>query len=319
MASRPISAMCQLVAAALRSEVFDAVIASTEIMADYAAQVGQGTAKILEEHNSMTRWARERYENANTPVQRARWWLSWQKGRWYEARSDPRFDLVTMVSVADRQATLDTVGADRLRVEVVPNGVDCTYNHPDLVQPRPGALVYNGSLTYSANLDAMRWFLAEIYPRIRGQQPDASLTITGTTKGVDLTSLGHDDTVHLTGHVEDVRLPVAEAAVCVVPIRQGGGTRLKILEAMALGTPVVATSKAAEGLDVADGEHLLLADDPETFARHTLALLRDTALCARLAGNARRQVAALYDWEPIGARFVDLVEETVRERREQKA
>jgi glycosyltransferase involved in cell wall biosynthesis len=102
--------------------------------------------------------------------------------------------------------------------------------------------------------------------------------------------LALDGSVHLTGYVADVRIPVAEAAVCVVPIRQGGGTRLKILEAIALGTPVVATAKGAEGLDVIDGEHLLLADTPQAFAAATLRLLGDPTLRARLASTARRLV-----------------------------
>ena len=104
-----------------------------------------------------------------------------------------------------------------------------------------------------------------------------------------------DDTVRLTGFVDDVRLPVAEAAVCVVPIRQGGGTRLKILEAMALGTPVVATSKGAEGLDVATGDDILLADDPADFADQVTSAPRPAQ---RTAGaNARRLVEDRYDWQ----------------------
>jgi len=120
------------------------------------------------------------------------------------------------------------------------------------------------------------------------------------------------DGVRLSGYLEDIRPVVAGASVCVAPIRQGGGTRLKILEAMALGTPVVATSKGAEGLDVADGEHILIADGPAEFANRTLQLLRDPALRQRLAYNARRLVEEWYDWGPIGQRFVRLVEEAVQ-------
>ena len=247
-------------------------------------------------------------------LQRLRCWASWQKTRRYEARLFRRFDLVTMVSEQDRAVCLADLPGYRGPVEVVPNGVDCEHNRPGLAQPQPDALVFNGSLTYSANYDAMRWFLAEVYPRIKAQVPGVSLTITGSTHGVDLAGLALDDTVRLTGFVDDVRIPVAEAGVCVVPIRQGGGTRLKILEAMALGTPVVATSKGAEGLDVADGEHLLLADDPEAFARRTVELLGNPALRHDLAANARRLVEDRYDWAAIGQRFVDLVEATVKEK-----
>jgi sugar transferase (PEP-CTERM/EpsH1 system associated) len=308
VAARPVPAMSQAIARQLQEQPYDAVIASTEMMAAYALQSPPGAATILEEHNSLTRWMWERYEEQSSAVQRLRCWASWQKTRRYEARLFRRFDLVTMVSGQDQTVSRGLPGFQG-RVEVVPNGVDCAHNRPGLARPRPGTLVFNGSLTYSANYDAVQWFLAQVWPRIRAQAPHATLAITGSTAGVDLAGLVLDDYVRLTGYIEDVRIPVAEAAVAIAPIRQGGGTRLKILEAMALGTPVVATSKGAEGLDVVDGEHLLLADDPERFAAAVLRLLADQTLAARLAANARRLVEQRYDWDAIGRRFAALVAE----------
>ncbi len=318
MSSRPIPAMSQLVADVLRPNAFDVVIASTEMMADYALQISPGAVKILEEHNSMTRWMKNRFEGAKHPLMRARYWASWQKRRRFEARYYRHFNLITMVSEADRTTTTATLGKHRARIETVPNGVDCQHNQPGLAHPEPDTLVFNGSLTYSANYDAARYFLRDIFPLIRQQRPHVQMTITGSLTGVNTTGLALDDSVNLTGFVEDVRFPVAQAAVCVVPLRDGGGTRLKILEAMALGTPVVATSKGAEGLDVTDGEHLLLADTPEAFARCTVELLGNPALRRDLAANARRLVEKRYDWKAIGQRFADLVEATVRQRRGQK-
>ena len=126
-----------------------------------------------------------------------------------------------MVSEQDRAVCLTDLPGYRGRVEVVCNGVDCDHNRPGLAQSQPDALVFNGALTYSANYAAMRWFLAEVYPRIKAQVPGVSLTITGSRTGVDLAGLALDDTVRLTGFVDDVRFPVAAAAVCVVPIRHG--------------------------------------------------------------------------------------------------
>jgi glycosyltransferase involved in cell wall biosynthesis len=312
--ARPLALMVGPMQDLLAEGRFDAVVSSTLAMSAYALQAPPSTIRVLEEHNSLTRWMRERYESAHPGWAQTRCWFAWQKARRFEARRFSQFDLVTMVSDQDRQAAQELVGADKGRVRVVPNGVDCTHNRPGLATTRPNRLVFNGSLTYYANHDAMRWFLAEIYPRIRAQVPGVSLTITGSTKGVNTAGWALDPSVRLTGFVEDVRLPVAEAAACVVPIRQGGGTRLKILEAMALGTPVVATSKAAEGLDVTDGEHLRLADDAESFARLTSGLLGNPGLRTCLADNARRLVAERYDWQTIGAGFVDLVDTTVRER-----
>ncbi|NLS78185.1 MAG: glycosyltransferase [Chloroflexi bacterium] len=305
----PVPAMSDAVSALAAETKFDVVVASTETMATYVSRV-RGAAAILEEHNSFARMMYERYQQQTSSLQRLRCWASWQKTRYYEARLFPRFDLVTMVSEQDRQ-TSQALPAYRGKVEVVPNGVDCRRNRPGLVVAQPNALVYNGALTYSANYDAMRYFLSEIYPLIRQQIPDVSLSITGSTKGVDLAGLRLDESVRLTGYVDDIRLPVAGSAVCVVPLRQGGGTRLKILEAMALGTPVVATSKGVEGLEAVDGEHLLIADEPQSFAERTVRQLRDDALRQRLISNARRLVEERYDWERIGQRFVDLVEEVV--------
>lgn len=312
--SRPIPTMSTLVADVLRTNTIDAIIASTEITARSALRAQRtpaSTVKILEEHNSLTRWMRERYAEQTNLAQRMRCWVSWQKTRRYEARLFRQFDLVTMVSEQDRAVCLTDLPSHRGRVEVVSNGVDCTHNRPGPVQPQPDALVFNGSLTYSANYDAMRWLLAEIYPRIRAQVPGISLTITGSISGVDLAGLALDDSVRLTRFVDDVRIPVAEAAVCVIPIRQGGGTRLKILEAMALGTPVVATSKGAEGLDVSPGHDILIADEPVKFADQVIHLLRDAAQRKQLAINARHLIEQRYDWTEIGRRFVDLVEEAV--------
>lgn len=293
---------------------YDAVIASTTTTACYALAASCSGARILEEHNSMTRWGHERWLAGAGRIQRGRRWVSWQKSRRYEARLFSRFDLVTMVSAVDRDAAVSLPGY-RGPVAVVPNGVDCERNKPGLVARQPYRLVYNGALTYNANYDAMCWFLADIYPQVRARLPDTTLAITGRIDGVDLDALRLDPSLQLTGFVPDIRLPVAGAAACVVPLRQGGGTRLKILEAMALGTPVVSTRKGAEGLAVSDGEHLLLADTPEEFAACTVAVLTDASLAAHLARNARRLVESQYDWLTIGARFAQLIEQAVERSR----
>ena len=313
----PVPEMRDLVRRTLDANTYDVVIASTESMAAYALMAPPNCIKILEEHNCLSRWMWERHETTDSTVQRARTWVSWQKTRLYEQRLFRRFDLVTMVSESDRQACFDMVG-HKGSVEAVPNGVDCQSNTPDSVQKRQGALVYNGALTYSANYDAMRYFTSAIYPLIRQCVPDVSLTITGSTAGVPLSGLLLDESVNLSGYVEDIRPFVAGSTVCVVPLRQGGGSRLKILEAMALGTPLVATTKGAEGLDVVHDEHLLIADDPHSFAEATVLLLRDAGLRHRLAANARGLVEERYDWREIGARFVDLVEETVTRSQTQR-
>jgi sugar transferase (PEP-CTERM/EpsH1 system associated) len=311
--TRPLPEMTQAVHKALARDSFDVIIASTGITAPYALAACREPIKVLEEHISWTRCMWERYQEQDAFVRRVSHWLSWQKTRHYESRLFRRFDLCTMVSEQDRTASLQMAPGYRGRVETVPNGVDCQYNQPGLALPQPNTLIFNGALTYEANYDAIQYFLAEVYPLIRQKVPEVSLTITGSTSGVRLSGLRLDESVHLCGYIDDIRPLVAGSAACVVPIRQGGGTRLKILEAMALGTPVVATSKGVEGLEVISGEHLLLADEAASFADRTVRLLRDPALRQYLATNARRLVEQRYDWGPIGERFVALIEEVVNE------
>src|SRR5262249_42734291 len=153
------------------------------------------------------------------------------------------------------------------------------------------------SITYSANLDAVRFFTSEIFPTIRRSRPDVSFIVTGSTGQVDTSALTLGGQVTFTGRVPDVGRLVGESSVCVVPLRAGGGTRLKILEAMAIGTPVVTTTKGAEGLAVNDDEHLLIADSPHEFAACVLRLMDDAALRERLATNGRRLIEARYTWD----------------------
>jgi glycosyltransferase involved in cell wall biosynthesis len=287
---------------------WDAVVAFQTPAALYALRL-PGVPSVLDVDTALSYNMYARYTSQNSSLARLRTWVSWQKAHQYETCLFRKFQACTVVSPTELDHVAAMVSAANCRVEVVPNGVDCQHNRPGLVQLVPNTLVFNGSLTYSANYEAMRFFLAEIYPLIRHQVPGVAVTITGSISDVNLPGLRLDENVRFSGYVEDVRPLVAGAWACVVPICQGGGTRLKILEAMALGTPVVATSKGAEGLDVVDGEHILLADDPGSFASRALQLLNDPELRQRLAANARRLVEQRYDWAQIGQQFVALVEQ----------
>jgi glycosyltransferase involved in cell wall biosynthesis len=220
-------------------------------------------------------------------------------------------DAGTVVS-ADEAALLRSAVATPPPITIVPNGTIVPAEVTPASRRARDSLVFAGALTYAANAEALHWFLATAYPQVKAQRPGVSLTVTGETGGIDLGA----DGVRQTGHVPDVRPIVSGAAVSIAPLQWGGGTRLKILEAMAVGTPVVATSKAAEGLAAADGEHLLIADRPQRFAECILRLLTDTNLRQRLADNARRLVAERYEWGSIGRQFVHLVEAVARQRRE---
>jgi glycosyltransferase involved in cell wall biosynthesis len=290
-----------------RREEWEAIVAVQAHVARYALRFSH-TPRILDVDTSLSYQLRERYQERRTRMGRLRSLISWYKAYRYECALFRKFQICAVVSPLEVMSVQSMTG-EKTHVTVIPNGVDCAHNHPGLAEVQPHNLIYNGALTYNANYDAMQYFLADIYPLIKHEIPDVTLSITGSTKGVNMGGLQLDAGVHLTGYVEDIRLPMAQSAVCVVPLRQGSGTRLKILEAMALGTPVVATSKGAEGLDLVDGEHLLLADTPATFADAVLRVMRDRDLRERLRRNARVLVEQTYDWEIIGAQFVTLVED----------
>jgi glycosyltransferase involved in cell wall biosynthesis len=239
---------------------------------------------------------------------RARRWLAWRKFRRYERWLFGQFDLSLTVTERDRQTLLKLMKGQPQQVGVAPNGVDTAYNHPGLAQVEADTLVFNGALTYSANYEAMEYFLSRVFPKVLARVPAARLRITGKTEGVAFDRLRLNDHVSLTGYLEDIRPTVAASWACVAPLLAGGGTRLKILEAMALGTPVVSTSKGAEGLEATHGKHLLIADTPDRLAEYIVRLLQEPELRSTLALNARQLVLDKYEWAAIGRHVCDLVE-----------
>lgn len=297
--------------AAVRHEVnrqeCDVIVASQLDMAPYALRQ-EGVPAILEELE-LTAY-RDAAHDPQRRLTRWRWSLTWFKLSRYTRRILPRFAICTVVSQQEWE-NARSVAPDYTRVEVVPNAIDLGLYDNDFGSPLRNTLVFTGALTYDANYDAACHYLTTIHSRIRREVPDLKVRITGNTNGVDLTSLPDGAGVEYTGYVQDIRPVIAQSWAAVVPLRSGGGTRLKILEAMAVGTPVVSTSKGAEGLDVTDGENILIADEPGEFADKVTQLLRSPELRQRLAWGGRELVAAKYNWDVCGAKLRKLIEEAV--------
>lgn len=239
-------------------------------------------------------------------VRRWRRALTWGKMARYVRLRATRFDAITVVSEREKALATQIVIPPK-RLVVLPNAIDFASYQGVITSPEPNTLIYTGALTYDANLDAMRYFVREILPLVRAVVPEARLMITGRADQVAINELSVDNAVLFTGYVEDVRPCIAASQVCIVPLRLGGGTRLKILEAMALGTPVVATSKGIEGLGLTVGQDVLVGDTPQEFAAHVITLLRKPELGMQLAENARIQVQAHYDWGQLGRTLDELV------------
>lgn len=240
-------------------------------------------------------------------LRRMRRMLTWAKAKRYVARLLPHFRACTVVS-AEEQALVRQAAPDYPGIVIIPNCIEGTHYADVTAEPQWGQLIFPGALSYNANYDAVSFFLHKIYALIREREPDVTLTITGRTDGVPWPPFPLPGPVRLTGWVEDVRPWIASSWTTIVPLRQGSGTRLKILESLALGTPVVSTHKGAEGLAVADGQHLLLADSPEAFANAVLRLLHEPVLRQRLVEQGRTLVREHYDWQVVMPNFLELVE-----------
>jgi glycosyltransferase involved in cell wall biosynthesis len=303
--------MQRLVKEAERGCSFDVVIASEIDMAPYALAL-QSTPKVLEELE-LTK-IHDRFIGQRHPLKKLRSGLTWWKLSRYIVDLLRAFDGCTVVSEREREQVLQ-VSPRGCPVTIVPNGVDVALYAMDFGPPEADTLVYSGALTYSVNFDAVDFFLREVFPSIQAQRPDVRLSVTGKLEGVPIDRLPVNDGLVLTGYLDDVRPTVARSWACVVPLRAGGGTRLKILEALALGTPVVSTSMGAEGLAVTPGADILIADEPTEFADATLRLLEDPALRAELAANGRRLVRGRYDWDQIGEQLDQFLHQVVQDYR----
>jgi GT2 family glycosyltransferase/glycosyltransferase involved in cell wall biosynthesis len=238
-----------------------------------------------------------------------KWWLM----RDWEAAEASRFDQAIVVSGEDRTRLLEMGAA--CPVQVIENGVDC-----DLLRPLPPPtgpdpeILFVGTFGYPPNRDAVRYFHAEIFPRIRAGRPKCRFIVAGSGGERHLADLTEPGVVEVTGRVEDLTGLYARASVAVVPLRSGGGSRLKVLEAMALGRPVVSTSLGREGLRLEAPAEIRVADEPAAFAGGVLDLLENGSLWCETAAAARRRVQADYDWNHIAGRQEALYRE-LRERR----
>jgi glycosyltransferase involved in cell wall biosynthesis len=215
-----------------------------------------------------------------------------------ERRLCPRVALNVMVSAVDERS-LRAIAPGAATV-VVPNGTDTDYFQPSDNAPVGGRVVFVGPTYSFPNRDAVEFLLQEIWPGVRTAHRGASLQVIGRNAAADQARYAAEADVSPLGHLPDIRPALAEANCCVVPIRIGGGTRLKILDAWAMGKAVVSTSIGCEGLDAVDGENILVRDAPAAFADAVAEVLRDSALRARLERNARRTAIETYSWNVVG-------------------
>ena len=260
---------------------------------------------ILFQHNVETMIWRRHAETATGPVRRAYFGLQAKRMFAYEKQTCLAAGSIIAVSENDARTMRDLFGVQN--VHHTATGVDIDYFAP---QPAPHAadLVFVGSMDWMPNIDGISWFCSDILPLLRRRHPECSLAVAGRAPVAAIQALGQSDPrIVITGTVPEIRPWLWGAKLSIVPLRVGGGTRLKIYEAMAAGVPVVSTAIGAEGLDYTDGEDILIADSPAQFADACARILAGPALAARLAANARHLVASRFSWDRVVVDFENLI------------
>jgi polysaccharide biosynthesis protein PslH len=288
-------AMAHALRTVLAQQTFDVVQIEFSQMAYYPLPAR--AIRILDEHNVEHRLLERTWRHERDPLRRLYAYVQAQKFRRDELTACRRVDAILTTSIEDREFLLPDVGPTPIRV--VPNGVDTDYFQPGTGPQDPAGLLFTGAMNYAPNADGVLHFCTEILPGIHAEVPEASLAVVGRDPPPRIQGLGNER-ITITGTVRDVRPWMERAAVFVVPLRVGGGTRLKILEALACGRAVVSTSLGCEGLDVTNGDDILVADTPSDFAKAVVQCLRDPELRQRLGARGRVLVERRYRWDAIG-------------------
>jgi len=272
-----------------------------------AANVPRNLASptILFQHNVEAMIWKRHYEIQTNLIKKVYLYNQWQKMRSFEQHMCRDFDCVIGVSAEDREQMKRDYGAQT--VFDVPTGVDTDYFQPRGVQPSAHSMVFTGSMDWLPNEDAIKYFMGAIMPLIKKKVPDATLTVVGRNPPPALVELSNEDpSLIITGRVEDVRPYIEESAAYIVPLRIGGGTRLKIFEAMAMERAVVSTTVGAEGLPVSNGIELLVADEPAAFANAVITLLTNSSYAVQLGQRAASIVRQNHGWRQVTESFVSI-------------
>jgi glycosyltransferase involved in cell wall biosynthesis len=258
---------------------------------------------VLFQHNVETVIWERHAESGRTPVHRAYFQLQAKRMLAWERSVCNAAARVVAVSEADEQTMRSRFGIRK--ISSVPTGVDLSYFQRPSDASMQHDLVFVGSMDWMPNIDGTRWFLKEVFPFIRAKRSNCSLAIVGRNPPPALLAEASDPLITVTGTVPDVRPYLWNSTLAIVPLRIGGGTRLKIFESMAAGTPVVSTTIGAEGLPLRDGETIRLADSASDFAAECLALLEDGAAREKMAAEGLALIRAKYSWEQATQSFED--------------
>jgi glycosyltransferase involved in cell wall biosynthesis len=291
-------AMRQLVARLCAEQSFDAVHADQLNMGQYAERV-PGALKVLDTHNALWLLYQRLWETMSRGPQK---WLlgrDWRLLKSYEGRLVRKFDAVLAVSHEDK-AALQQAAGEQTEISVIPIAVDTDEVCVIEREAQPTHILHIGTMYWPPNIDGVQWFIQQIYPLVRQQRPDVQLDIVGSRPPVDLLALNENGLgINVTGYVIDPLPYQQQAAALIVPLRSGGGMRVKILNALAKGIPIVSTTLGYESIAVTPGQDILVGDTPQEFAAQLLRLLDDPDLGRQLATNGRKLAQEKYDYRHV--------------------
>lgn len=272
-------------------------------MAQYANRL-QESHKVLDAHNALWLLYKRLAETMNNGPKK---WLlerDWKLLKIYEGGICREFEAILAVSDEDKYALLQACECKREMI-VIPIAVDTHELKPVERQPDANHIVHVGTMFWPPNIDGIEWFIDQVYPLVRAQKPDIHFDIVGARPPQSLLDLNAKNIgINVTGYVENLLPYLQQTGVFIVPLRAGGGMRVKILEALAQGLPIVTTTIGCEGIAVEHGKHLLIADTPEQFAKAVIQLLRYSEFANKLGNQGRKLVESLYDYR-VACRHLD--------------
>lgn len=304
---------------------FDIVHADQTSMAQYglyAKASGRVPCALLDQHNAMFKLVERQARQERTAWQRTIWQREARLLRQYETDLLPQFDAILTVTEADRERLLallpDTQrSAIAARTTAIPICVAPEQQPPLPWQADKPQIIHLGTMFWPPNIEGVLWFAQEILPHIVAEVPQARFVIAGKNPPPAITALAepgfpYHTHIEVTGFVPDPDPLLSQSRVFVVPLRAGGGMRVKVVDAWQWGIPMVSTSIGAEGIETVPGENILLADEPEAFAAAVVALLRDDELARRLRENGRLWVETHYNWRTIYPQIETIYQNMVR-------
>lgn len=278
-------------------------------LAGYAGMASE-TTRILVHQNVESGLLYRRMKYSKNWLAKLYLFLQSVKLRNYERSAGSIFDFHIAVSEADKKTLLEILPA--ARIAVIPNGVDTDYFKATDDKMEPNSLIYVGGMTWFPNYDAMLYFIKEILPLIRSEIPDIHLHCIGRQIDNRFHNMAAGNSaLEIHGFVDDIRPLITKSAVFIVPLRIGGGTRLKIVDAMSMGKAIVSTSVGCEGLRIEDGKDIMIANSPRDFTDKVIEILRNPPLQENLMKHARHTAREIYSWQIIAPMLIKAYEEAV--------